>query len=94
MAKRNKHAKCTECGGEYALTDFHNCPVVNGRLQASAETKREHFAAIAMQGLLSNPAIFQPNDFKEVADGIRGGARIAKVAEIHADALLKALEEV
>lgn len=55
-------------------------------------SKRERFVMAAMQGLLINPDVFRAVDFKDVADGVRGGARIAKVAKVHADAALKALE--
>ena len=53
--------------------------------QGSGLTKREHFAGLAMQGLLSNEKLMGVI-FKE--DG-----SVAEVAILAADQLLKALEE-
>jgi len=57
----------------------------------SGLTKREYFAAIAMQGLTSNPdwaKTMTPDDWGEYTD------RLTKGSVELADALLKALEEI
>ena len=50
-------------------------------------TKREHFAAMAMQGLLSNPNLVHYSGTDDKAD------RMRDMAVNYADGLLKALEE-
>ena len=50
-------------------------------------TKREHFAAMAMQGLLSNPNLVHYSGTDDKAD------RVRDMAVNYADGLLKALEE-
>ena len=51
-------------------------------------TKREHFAALAMQGLLTSGVVLGPKEFSE---GSRRHLR-ARVAVMEADALIAALE--
>lgn len=53
-------------------------------------TKREAFAKAAMQGMSTQ---LHPQAIIEIADGIRGGATIAKASVIMADALLAALSD-
>jgi hypothetical protein len=50
-------------------------------------TKREYFAALAMQGLLSNPNIRRPNH-----DDENGHKEFANVCLQYADGLLKELD--
>ena len=70
-------------------TEFFEYNIPHGERQYSGLTKREHYAGLAMQGLLANcnggmtsggSRTFSPNE-------------ISKLAVLHADELLKQLEE-
>lgn len=54
-------------------------------------TKREYFAGLALQGMLSNPEIFQ--DFDDLENPSEYDRRIARECVISADALLKELNK-
>jgi hypothetical protein len=54
-------------------------------------TKREYFAGLAMQGMVTNPEIMQAVTASQLIDGT-ASERIAKVSIQYADELLKQLE--
>jgi len=68
--------------GNFPAMPAHNWV---GTTPATGLTKREHLAAMAMQGLLSNPEVSKAGYFK--------GLGIAENAINFADDLLAALEE-
>lgn len=63
-------------------------PVAEQIIAGRGLTVRQHFAAMAMQGLLSSGVVLGPHNFNE--DSLR--ALRAKVAVMEADALIAALE--
>ena len=74
--------------GENMIHSFNSTDYSQGNFEGL--TKREYFAGLAMQGLISNPNIKRPtpsyiDDGKEYSD-------FSKVAIEYADELLKQLE--
>ena len=74
-------------------------PVSSGGLLALGLTKRERFAMAAMQGILSNPAIYEDigKAFEELGikdlTGNKARENTAIISVKRADALLAALEQ-
>jgi len=52
-------------------------------------TLREWYRGMALQGLLANPEIIDAEKAKEIADGIRGGQPIKRVADQLADIMVE-----
>jgi len=69
-----------------ATIKFRNPNGDMGEVSSYGLTKREYFAAMAMQGMLANP------DNSCSFDAATGGGEIAKDALGYADAMLSALE--
>lgn len=68
-------------------TEFFEYNLPNKEKQYSGLTKREYFAGLAMQGMISNPNIVRPKESdKEFKD-------FSERAIKYADELLKQLEE-
>lgn len=52
-------------------------------------TKREYFAAMAMQGLITNPQILRPN-----LNSVKERTEFSEACLLYADSLLTALDEL
>ena len=72
--------------GDIAITAAYD-EVIIGGIKISGMTKREHFAAMAMQGLLSNPNIVTYSGTNDKSD------RVRDMSVNYADGLLTALEQ-
>ena len=66
--------------------DYHEIPGADGL------TKREYFAAMAMQGMVANPAIMEALTSSQLIKG-NGAERVAEVSVQYADALLNELSK-
>lgn len=69
-------------------TEFFEYNLPNSERQYSGLTKREYFAGLAMQGLLSNPNIERP-----IGDNEKEHLNFAEVCLKYADALIKELDQ-
>lgn len=70
--------------GHFTDRDFRDQIVDGGVTYSDGLTKREHLAALAMQGMLANPSIFDLGDIKQLE-------WVSEVAVAQADALLARL---
>ena len=80
------------------MNTFPNSPTFSTKTDSeypylAGLTKREYFAAMAMQGLLANPRLVIKHDQDELMEGKCFYEYIAKNAVIHAAMLISELNE-